>query len=135
MKVKATKSVPTQNSGNEAIGVAVTREFADEGNFTGTIIAVRKMGCTHVYYTVQYTDGDVEELDQEQYICAYALCVVASRIGVGEPEVLDVKPAAGPNPLKKPTKLSKAARDRIAAVNDLTAASTIAGKQAHREHA
>ncbi len=54
------------------MGVTVTRVFAGEGNFTGTIVAVRKMGCTHVY-TVQYTDGDVEELEEEEFVCAYEL--------------------------------------------------------------
>ncbi len=104
--------------------MAVTRVFADEGNFTGTIVAVRKMGCTHVY-TVQYPDGDVEELDESEYVCAYTLWL---RESGGMPEVHDVKPAAGRTSLKKPTKLSKAARARIAAVIDLTGASTIAGQ-------
>ncbi len=55
---------------------------------------------------------------------------MASGIG-GGPTVLDVKPAdkyTATIPLKKPTTMSKAARDRIAQVIDLTAASTIAGK-------
>ncbi len=76
-KVKPTQSVGIQKSGNEAIGVAVTREFPDEDNFTGTVVAVRKMGCAHVY-TVQYPDGDVEELDEQQYISAYALWLLES---------------------------------------------------------
>jgi hypothetical protein len=45
-----------------------------------------------------------------------------------KPEALDLKPNVAPTPRKKPTKLSKAARDRIEAVIDLTAASSIAGK-------
>ncbi len=80
-KVNGTQCLPTQKCGNAAIGVAVTRDFGAEGNFTGTIIAVRKMGSTHIY-TVQYTDGDVEELNKEEYTCAYALWLRESGEGL-----------------------------------------------------
>ncbi len=75
------------------------------------------MGSTHLY-TVQYTDT-------EEYNYAYEMWL---RESGWEPEDLEVPTAAAPTVLKKPTKLSKAARDRIEEVIDLTAASTIAGK-------
>jgi hypothetical protein len=64
--------LPGQKFGNQALGAIVTRHFPDEGNFTATIIAFRKMGTTNVY-TVQYTDGDVEDLDADDYNVAYDL--------------------------------------------------------------
>jgi hypothetical protein len=50
-----------------------------------------------------------------------------------KPEALDLKPDVAPTPRKKSTKLSKVSRDRIEAVIDLTAASSIAGKHKHIE--
>ncbi len=112
--------MPGQKLGNQALGATVTRHFGDEGSFTATITAFRKMGSTNVY-TVQYADGDVEDLDGEEYNVAYELLL---RESGWQPDDVDVKPT----PLKKPTKLSKAARNRIEDVIDLTAASTITGK-------
>ncbi len=54
--------MPGQKYGNEEIGTTVTRQFGDEGSFTGIIASFRKLGNNHVY-TVQYVDGDVEDLD------------------------------------------------------------------------
>ncbi len=50
----------------------MTRQFGDEGNYTGTIAAFRKMGSTHLY-TVQYADGDVQDLDGGEYNLAYEM--------------------------------------------------------------
>jgi hypothetical protein len=112
--------LPGQKFGNQALGAIVTRHFPDEGNFTATSIAFRKMGTTNVY-TVQYTDGDVEDLDADDYNVAYDLFL---RESGWQPDTVDEKPT----PMKKPTKLSQAARNRIEDVIDLTAATTIAGK-------
>ncbi len=62
-----------------------------------------------------------EDLDEYEYNVAYELWL---RETGQPPDAVDVKPTT----LKKPTKLSKAARNRIEDVIDLTAASTIAGK-------
>ena len=96
------------------------REFPEEEKFTGTIVAFRKMGSTYLY-TVQYADGDVEDVDGDEYNVAYELWLLESGC---VPDAVDVKPT----PIKKPTKVSKAARARIAAVIDLTAVSSIAGQ-------
>ncbi len=112
--------MPGQKFGNQALGATVSRHFEDEGTFTATVIAVRKMGSQH-FYTVQYSEGDVEDLDGQEYNVAYELFL---RESGWVPDAVDVKPAA----LKKPSKLSEAARTRIEDVIDLTAATTIAGK-------
>jgi hypothetical protein len=112
--------LPGQKFGNHALGVAVIRQFPDEGNFTGTIVAYRKMGSTSIY-TVPYADGDVEDLEGDEYNVTYELWL---RESGWLPAAVDVKPTS----LKKPTKISKASRERIEAVIDLTAASSIAGK-------
>jgi hypothetical protein len=78
------------------------------------------MGSAKIY-TVQYADGDVEDVDGNEYNVAYELWLRESEC---LPDAVDVKPT----PLKKQTKVSKAARDRIEAVIDPTAASFITGK-------
>ena len=98
--------MPGQKFGNEALGAAVIRQFAAEGNFTGTIVSFRKMGSSKIY-TVQYADGDVEDVDGDEYNEAYKLWLRES--GSLPDAVVDV-------------------RDRIEPMIDLTAASAIAGK-------
>ena len=71
-KIKGTKGLPGQKYGNEALDTSVTRHFGEEGSFMGIIAAFRKMGNNHVY-TMQYVDGDVEDLDGGEYNLAYEL--------------------------------------------------------------
>jgi hypothetical protein len=97
MKIKGTKALPGHKFGNEAIGTTVTRQFGDEGSFTGIIAAFRKMGSNHVY-TVQYVDRDVEDLDGGEYNLAYEMFL---RDSGWKPEALDLKPDVAPTPRKK----------------------------------
>jgi hypothetical protein len=122
--MKGTKGLPGQKYGNEALGTSVTRHFGEEGSFTGIIAAFRKMGNNHMY-TVQYVDGDVEDLDGGEYNLAYELFL---RESGWKPEAVELQLDVKHTTRKKPTKISKAARDRIEAVIDLTAASSIASK-------
>jgi hypothetical protein len=64
--------LPKQKFGARAIGESVARDFGADGVFTGTITASRKEGGTHLY-TVKYSDGDVEDLDTEEYNHAYEM--------------------------------------------------------------
>ncbi len=97
--------LPGQKFGNHALGAAVIRHFPDEGNFTGTIVAFRNMGSTSIY-TVQYADGDVEDLEGNEYNDAYELWLrETGRL----PAAVDVKSTF----LLKPTKITKASRARI----------------------
>ena len=70
--MKQTTGLPTQKFGARAIGESVARDFGVDGVFTGTITAFRREGGMHLY-TVEYSDGDVEDLDIEEYIHAYEL--------------------------------------------------------------
>jgi hypothetical protein len=58
--------------GAEAIGQSLCREFVPYGIFTGTITAFHKEIKIGLY-TVEYTDEDVEDLDDEEYNHAYEL--------------------------------------------------------------
>ncbi len=123
-KASYPKNLPGQKFGNNAVGAAIERQFEEDGKFTGTIVSFRKMGMKNIY-TVQYVDGDVEDVDGDEYNVGYALWLQESG---WLPEAEDVKPTT----LKKQTKVSKAARSRIEDVIDLTAASSITGK--HIQH-
>ena len=123
-KIKGMKGLPGQKFGNEAIGTNVTRQFGDEGSFTGIVAAFRKMGSNHVY-TVQYVDGDVEDVDIGEYNLGFEMFL---RESGWKPEALALQEDVKPTTRKKPTKINTAARDRIEAVIDLTTASSIAGK-------
>ena len=51
--------------GLEAIGAVVARDFGELGTFTGRVIKfVRGKGKD--LYTVEYEDGDVEDMDTEE---------------------------------------------------------------------
>jgi hypothetical protein len=123
-KIKNTKGLPGQKFGTEAIGTNVTRQFGDEGSFTGIVAAFRKMGSNHVY-TVQYVDGDVEDVDIGEYNLGFEMFL---RESGWKPEALPLTEDVKPTTRKKPTKISTAARERVEAVIDLTTASSIAGK-------
>ena len=111
--------------GAEAIGQSVCREFEPHGFFTGTITAYRKEKETRLY-TVEYTDGDVEDLDDEEYNHAYEVWL---RQSGWEPEDQVIQLDAKSQGFKtKTTKIRGTARKRIEEVIDLTASSTIAGK-------
>jgi hypothetical protein len=61
-----------QKFGVLAIGESVCRVFDEHGIFYGVITAYRKEGKNESY-TVEYSDGDSEDLDTEEYNFAYAL--------------------------------------------------------------
>ena len=59
--------------GLEAIGAVVARDFGELGTYTGRVIKfVRGKGKGKDLYTVEYEDGDVEDMDTEEYNFAYA---------------------------------------------------------------
>ena len=100
------------------------RDFGEEGVFTATVTAFRKAGLDDVY-AIEYEDDDVEELGEEEYTCSYDLWLRQSGL---LPEDVNITTDTKPPTHKKKTPLSKTARERLAEVIDLTAASTIAGK-------
>ena len=116
--------MPEEKLGAWSIGQCVSRDFGDEGIFTGTITAYRRDGDNDIY-ELEYEDGDHEELATEEYQSGRALWMKHSGC---EPPKSAAPCDSKPRTKTKPTKLSKAARDRIGEVIDLTAASTIAGK-------
>jgi hypothetical protein len=62
-----------QKFGVNAIGDFVCRDFGPDGIFQGMITAYHLDAQKHGLYTVQYTDNDVEDLDEEEYNYAYSL--------------------------------------------------------------
>ena len=48
------------------------RQFGSDGIFHGVVTAYEKSGSGGLY-SVQYSDGDVEDMDLEEYNFAYAL--------------------------------------------------------------
>ena len=116
--------MPEEKLGAWAIGQSVSRDFGEEGTFTGTVTAYRRDGDNDVY-ELEYEDGDREEVATEEYKLGRALWI--KHWGC-EPEKSAGPCDSQPGTKIKATKLSKAARDRIGEVIDLTAASTIAGK-------
>ncbi len=57
----------------EAIETTVCREFGTDGVFYGVITAVHGPKGEEVLYQVEYSDGDVEDMDLQEYNYAYAL--------------------------------------------------------------
>ena len=62
-----------QKNGLEAIGAMVCRHFGDDGYFVGIIISLSFSTDGSSLYRVKYSDGDMEDLDQEEYNYAYSL--------------------------------------------------------------
>ena len=62
-----------QKNGLEAIGALVERDFGDDGVFVGTVIGFSEEKDGGKLYRVKYSDGDIEDLDQEEYNFAYAM--------------------------------------------------------------
>ena len=62
-----------QKFGVNAIGESVCRDFGPDGIFHGTITAYHMDSEKKGLYTVQYTDNDIEDLDDEEYNYAYSL--------------------------------------------------------------
>jgi hypothetical protein len=62
-----------QKFGVNAIGEFVCRDFGPDGIFQGRIKAYHLDAHKHGLYTVQYTDNDVEDLNDEEYNYAYSL--------------------------------------------------------------
>jgi hypothetical protein len=65
--------------GLEAIGTTVCREFGTDGVFYGVITAVHVQKGEEVLYQVEYSDGDVEDMDLQEYSYAYALWLKEER--------------------------------------------------------
>ena len=62
-----------QKFGVNAIGEFVCRDFGPDGMFQGRITAYHLDNEKKGLYTVQYTDNDIEDLDEEEYNYAYSL--------------------------------------------------------------
>jgi hypothetical protein len=56
-----------QPFGMNAIGTTVCREFGSDGVFYGVISAFGSSKGTQGLYQVEYNDGDVEDMDLEEY--------------------------------------------------------------------
>ena len=61
-----------QRTGLEAIGDLVARDFGEDGVFVGTVISCYRDDSGNALYKPKYSDGDMEDLDQEEYNFAYA---------------------------------------------------------------
>ena len=61
-----------QRNGLEAIGSVVCREFGEDGFFVGTVVGFDFDTKGNSLYSVEYTDEDKEDLDQEEFNFAYA---------------------------------------------------------------
>jgi hypothetical protein len=133
--------------GVNAVGTTVCREFGTDGVFYGVITAHhRSKDIAQELYQVEYTDGDVEDLDGEEYNYAYALWLKEEGWNGEEYEpgatAINPKRKQNTKPINKKSsavtakstqKKSKAtaAQQKIAKLQevvDLTAKSTIAGK-------
>ena len=61
-----------QKCGVEAIGALVARDFGEDGVFVGTVISVGQDKKGGNLYKVKYSDGDKEDMDEEEYNYAFA---------------------------------------------------------------
>jgi hypothetical protein len=95
-----------------------------EGVFSGTVSEFRKEGYDDVY-AIEYEDGDVEEIGHEEYTRGYEQWL---RQSGWVPDDVALTKDTKPPARKHKNPQSKAARERLAEVIDLTASSTIAGK-------
>ncbi len=136
-----------QPFGVNAVGTTVCRELGSDGVFYGVITAFRSgKGNGEDLYQVEYNDGDVEDMDGEEYNYAYALYLKEEGWNVEEYEADATALTSNKKKKTKPTikkgkkvsakstqKQSKAtaAEIKIAKLHevvDLTAKTTIAGK-------
>ena len=62
-----------QPNGLEAMGCVVCRDFGQGGFFVGAVVGFEFDGQGNCLYCIEYTDGDKEDLDQEELNYAYAL--------------------------------------------------------------
>ena len=111
-----------QKFGVLAIGETVCRLFDEHGIFYGVITAYRKEGKNELY-TVEYSDGDAEDLDTEEYNYAYALWLKEEGWTPDDVHVVTTK--------KKLSKVENATASRKRAavqVINLTNKSSVAGK-------
>jgi hypothetical protein len=145
------KNWPNNLGLNNAVGTTVCREFGSDGVFYGVITAFRSgKGNGEDLYQVEYNDGDVEDMDGEEYNYAYALYLREEGWNVEEAEAdttasasnrkqkkkarITKAPTPCSKPMKKKTKAT-AAEIKIAKLQevvDLTAKSTIAGKHIYQ---
>jgi len=63
----------------EAVGQRIAKDFGKQGVFFGSVIGVEYDSDDNAkekpFYVVQYTDGDKEDLNEEEYGFAHELCV------------------------------------------------------------
>ena len=113
--IATTNTALAQKFGLLAIGESVCREFGADGIFHGVVTAYQKSGSGGLY-TVEYSDGDVEDMDLEEYNFAYALWLkeegwdvedgeVPSDAGQNDHASDDGADAAATVPKKKPKKV------------------------------
>ncbi len=136
-----------QPFGVNAVGTTVCREFGTDGVFYGVITAYRRSkGIAQDLYQVEYTDGDVEDMDGKEYSYAYALWLKEEGWNGEEyePDAAAVNPKRKQNTkpnnnksstvtatsTKKKRKATTAQQKmaKLQEVVDLTAKGTIAGK-------
>jgi hypothetical protein len=99
-----------QPFGVNAIGTTVCREFGVDGVFYGVISAFHTGKGQDDLYTVKYNDGDVEDLDLEEYNYAYALWLKEEGWQVDECHTNAVNTTGKSSP-RKQKKTKKSARD------------------------
>ncbi len=134
-----------QPFGVNAIGTTICREFGVDGVFYGVISAFHTRKGQDDLYTVEYNDGDVEDLDLEEYNYAYALWLKEEGWQVDECHANAVNTTGKSSP-RKQKKTKKSTKDvpqpkgkwkataaplkiaKLQEVVDLTAKTTIAGK-------
>jgi hypothetical protein len=70
---------PNEDKHVEAVGQKIAKDFGKQGVFFGSVIGVEydsdDNGKEKPFYVVQYTDGDKEDLNEEEYGFAHELCV------------------------------------------------------------
>jgi hypothetical protein len=95
-KTAQTSQTTTQNVDKhlEAVGQKIAKDFGKQGVFFGSVIGVEydsdDNGKENPFYVAQYTDGDKEDLNDEEYGFAHELCL---QMGLDATDELDVDSA------------------------------------------
>ncbi len=109
-----------------AIGEAVCRSFGEDGIFHGVVTAFRREVRTELY-TVEYTDGDCEEMDKEEYNFGYALWLREEGWNAEEGEVV-VRTGKKKKLEQQKESIAEKKLAKLQEVVDLTSKKSIAGK-------
>ncbi len=121
-----------QKFGLLAIGECVCQTFGNNGVFYGVVTAYRKDSGSGLY-SIQYTDGDKEDTDLEEYNYAYALFLReeewhAEDIGLEEEPEPNTLPPKKNNTKKPKENVTALKHAKLHDILDLTSTSCIAGK-------